>query len=167
MARSGGLSSQAIIRDFVDGDLEAVIQLARELQLHELPMSYHLKPPLMLDASYFEKTIEMLTKHEGRFLVAVFHNRVIGYATLYLDVKAEEEPEEFGYNYASVGDLVIAETARGQGVGKLLLQECESLARAAGQKYFQLSVLGKNYSARQFYVSAGLEEFYVRLEKKL
>jgi ribosomal protein S18 acetylase RimI-like enzyme len=167
MARSSGLKSPITIRDYDDSDLDAVIELARELQRHEMPMSNHLKPPSMLDASYVEKTTALLAKHKGRFLIAVSGDQVIGYATLYLHVEAVEEPEDFGYTYASVGDLVVAKTARGQGVGKLLLQDCEALARAAGQKYFQLSVLGKNHGAREFYSAAGLEEFYVRLEKKL
>ncbi len=66
-----------------------------------------------------------------------------------------------------VGDLVVAEKARGQGVGKLLLWTCETLASEAGQKYFQLKALGQNQSARSFYKSEGFGDFYVRLEKKL
>jgi ribosomal protein S18 acetylase RimI-like enzyme len=167
MARSSSIGSPVTIRDFEDGDLDAVIELARELQTHELPFNDRLKPPSMMGALYFEKTKELLAKHKGRFLVAVSGNVIVGYATLYAEVIADEEPEEFASSYASVGDLVVTETARGQGIGKLLLQECETLARAADQKYFQLSVLGQNQDARKFYTSAGFEEFYIRLEKKL
>jgi GNAT superfamily N-acetyltransferase len=147
--------------------VDAVIVLSQDLQRHEAPFFDRLQPAESVGLNHIEKTQEEMAKHKGRFLVAVSDNKVVGYATVYLEVQSPEDPTAQPYVFAGIGDLMVAEKSRGQGIGKLLMRECEGLARRAGRQYLQLSVLGGNASARKFYAEDGLRELYVRLEKKL
>jgi ribosomal protein S18 acetylase RimI-like enzyme len=168
MARSSSLNPRIIIREYDDGDLDAVIAVARDLQIHELQYFDRLKPPEQINAAYIEEAKQDVIKHSGRFLVATIENRVIGYVTLLLVVSSfEQNSEELTYTYSSIGDLAVVMDQRGRGVGQLLMAESERYARESGQKWLRLSVLAKNQTARHFYKNFGLEEHIIRLEKKL
>jgi ribosomal protein S18 acetylase RimI-like enzyme len=54
-----------------------------------------------------------------------------------------------------VQDLVVAETARGLGVGRRLLAEIAAVARARGGSYLRLSVDDDNPRAQAFYRRSG------------
>ena len=52
-------------------------------------------------------------------------------------------------------------------VGAALLDACEDLARAAGQRWLRLGVLAANERARAFYARQGYGEILLTLEKRL
>ena len=69
--------------------------------------------------------------------------------------------------HAHVDDLAVLASARSKGVGAALLDACEGLARAAGQRWLRLGVLATNDRARAFYARQGYGELSLTLEKKL
>jgi len=155
------------IRGYRDGDQAAVLALVRELQIHEGQYFDRLKPAEDIGPWYIEALIDEAARHKGSFLVAEADGLVVGYATLLTEMSSEGEKDEVPYTCSYVSDLAVLESHRGEGIGRALLQECERLERAAGQKWLRLGVIAANHGARRFYKNFGLEEHLLTLEKRL
>jgi GNAT superfamily N-acetyltransferase len=63
--------------------------------------------------------------------------------------------------------LSVAEAAQRQGIGRLLLREAESLARAAGAVRIELTSAAHREEAHAFYRACGYGEGAVRFVKRL
>jgi GNAT superfamily N-acetyltransferase len=161
------VTSGITIREYRDGDAEAVIAIAKELQAHELTIHDRLKPVDDIGVEYLKALQVEVNTRSGQFLVAEHQGTVAGYCTLLTNCDSAEDKTEILYRYSHVGDLAVLESRRSLGIGKALLDECESIARAAGMKWLRLAVLAKNFRARQFYARENFGEFAVRLEKAL
>ena len=144
-----------------------VVALVRELQAYESAIYDRMKPVDEIGPWYVDKVKADVVKHNGRFLVAEEGRKLLGCASLLAEVTSADDPDEILYSYAYVGDLAVTMSHRGQGVGRALIEECEKIARAAGQKWLRLGVIAANQSAREFYNRMGLEEKFLTLEKKL
>jgi ribosomal protein S18 acetylase RimI-like enzyme len=151
----------------LDSDEAQVVELVRELQAHESNIYDRMKPVDAIGPWYVDKAKAEVAKYKGTFLVADNGKALLGYATLLTEVTSADEPDEILYSYAYVGDLAVSISHRGQGIGRALIEECEKIARAAGQKWLRLGVIAANQSAREFYNRIGLEEKFLTLEKKL
>lgn len=57
-----------------------------------------------------------------------------------------------------VNDLVTLDSARGKGLGRLMLRKLERIAEAEGCEYLVLDTAIANLGARRFYTRAGMEE---------
>lgn len=82
-------------------------------------------------------------------------------------MSSEQEVDEITYGFAYLSDLAVASSARKRGIGRLLVAECENIARAAGRRWLRLGVLAGNGNARRFYKDLGFEEISLELEKNL
>jgi GNAT superfamily N-acetyltransferase len=71
------------------------------------------------------------------------------------------------YTYAYIGDLIVTKSARGLGIGAALLEECERLARAAGEKWLRITALAANRDTVQIYQSFGFTNQFIDMEKLL
>lgn len=139
----------------------------RELQVHESSIYDRMKPVDAIGVWYVDHVKTEVAKYKGKFLVAENGKVLLGYATLLTEVTSADEPDEILYSYAYVGDLAVRMSHRSQGVGRALIEECEKIAKSAGQKWLRLGVLAANHGARKFYSRMGLEEKLLTLEKKL
>ncbi|MGD8554002.1 MAG: GNAT family N-acetyltransferase [Anaerolineales bacterium] len=63
-----------------------------------------------------------------------------------------------------IDELVVAESHRGQGAGKLLVEACISECRKLGCSELEVSTEKSNHAARSFYKRCGFEEDAVLLE---
>ncbi len=161
------MTSGITIRDYRNGDAQAVIAIAKDLQAHELTVYDRLKPVNEIDDEYLEVLWAEVNKRTGQFLVAEHEGTVAGYCTLLTNCDSADDKTEIFYRYSYVSDLAVCEAKRSLGIGKALLGECEEIARAAGIKWLRLSVLAENARARQFYAREDFAELVVRLEKAL
>jgi GNAT superfamily N-acetyltransferase len=125
------------------------------------------KPPEEIGAWYIHDLHASVAKHKGRLLVAESEGVVAGYACLLVDVSSADDHDEILYTYSYVADLAVLASHRGHGLGGALLAACESLARAAGQKWIRLGVIAANHDARRFYARSGFAEQLLTLEKTL
>jgi GNAT superfamily N-acetyltransferase len=155
------------IRPYQEGDLPALIALVRELQAHELALYDLMKQPAEIGAWYFENFAARCAKEVGFILVAEDAERVLGYATLLTSVEEDGTGDEVAHIFAEIADLVVTHEARGKGVGKLLLEECEKRARAAGRELLRIGVLAKNVRAHLVYETFGFTDHHVTMSKKL
>ena len=167
MARRGRIARPFTIREYKDSDEAQVIALVRELQAYESAIYDRMKPVDEIGTWYVDNLKADVAKYHGSFLVADEGGELLGYASLLTEVTSADDPDEILYSYAYVGDLAVTTSRRSQGVGRALLEECERMARIAGQKWLRLGVLAANTNAREFYSRMGLEEKLLTLEKKL
>lgn len=156
-----------LIRPYELQDEPEVVMLAQELQHHEAGIYDRMAPPREIGSWYVTRILRNSRGSGGELLVAERHGRVIGYATVLLGQSSESAMDEVLYTFAYVGDLVVAEAARGQGIGKALLAECERLARAAGEKWLRVTVLSGNARAVSLYRRFGFDSQFIDMEKPL
>ena len=155
---------KTVIRDFIDTDSTAVVEILGEMQAAELPFNPRMKPVTAIGPWY----VAMLKAQEdAAFLVAEFGGKCAGFAVVLLNVIESGDGELKPYVHAHVTELGVAQIARGQGLGSALLQECERRARLAGRDEMTLSVYCGNESAQKLYQRAGFADFKVRMRKSL
>jgi GNAT superfamily N-acetyltransferase len=77
------------------------------------------------------------------------------------------EEERRGRPCAFLYDIHVDEASRGQGVGRLAMQQLEQEASARGLGAIELNVFGGNVVARSLYRSLGYAETFVGMRKQL
>lgn len=82
-----------------------------------------------------------------------------------------EQPTTGMYRYTGpvvwIGDIVVTGSARGRGIGGLLLAEVETWARARGAAHIQLNTHYGNDEALKLYERSGYRCTDIRLRKDL
>jgi len=134
------------IRPLQPGDVDAIMQLHRELGWN---------PAFRADGSTLKQRLGALIEEENALLlVAVHKKKVVGYIhgeiVKYLLFAGSE---------MLMSEVFVREAARGQGVGKALIEAIET--EAIRQCCFRISVLNsreRESYKRGFYPSLGYEE---------
>lgn len=155
------------IREYRETDAERMIALIRELQAHEVAFFDRMKPVADMGHWYIDLLKKQCAEDDGVILIAEANGMAQGYATILTNVVEDGSGDEVAYAYAYVGDLVVAKAARRQGIGKLLLDECERRARLAGRDELRISVLARNGEARETYRAFGFDDLLVDMRKVL
>jgi GNAT superfamily N-acetyltransferase len=155
------------IRTYRPEDEADVVVLVRELQNFESNFYDRMSPAREIGSWYVSRVLRKARASGGDLLVAESAARIVGYASLFNHQSSETMIDEVLYTYAYVGDLIVARSARGLGIGRGLLAECEKLARAAGEKWLRITALAANSSAREIYRHCGFAEQFIDLEKPL
>ena len=167
MARRGRITRPFTIREYQDSDEAQVVELVRELQQHEAPLNQWAKAPEEIGPWYIEEVKKWCAKQEGIILLAEHEARLLGYATVLCTCEEDGADGDFAYLYALVAHLVVTESARGEGIGKALLEACERLARAKARPVLRIGVLSGNLGALQAYQKFGFTPYHLKLEKLL
>ncbi len=160
------MSEAPEIRDYKDEDEAHLIRLIRELQGHEISYYDRMIPPDEIAGWYIDGIRKDCREYAGHIRFAWLDDAPVGYCAIMTRVPNEEVDEQ-RFDYAYVSEIVIAKSARGRGIGKALLQDAETLARAANARWLRISVLAKNTVAREVYGHFGFEEHVISMEKPL
>jgi GNAT superfamily N-acetyltransferase len=155
------------IRPYRETDAEAMLPLFRSLQAHEVPLFDRMKPAEAMGSWYLDLLKKQCREGDGTILVADDGAALLGYATILANVIEDGSGDEVAYAYAYVGDLVVDDRARGHGIGRRLLDECERYAKQAGRDEMRISVLAKNGSAREVYRRFGFDDLMIDMRKLL
>lgn len=155
------------IKPFTSMDSEALLKLARELQGFEAVLYERMKPASDIGPWYLELLEQDCLRDEGTVLIAWTSGRAVGYATIFTNVVEDGGREELPHSLAKIGDLVVTEAARGRGIARKLLEECEKRARSAGRDEIRISVLARNSHAHDVYCTAGFEDHHIAMRKRL
>jgi GNAT superfamily N-acetyltransferase len=89
---------------------------------------------------------------DGLLLGARRDGRLVGYACLYWHFSSLEAAESVLMN-----DLYVSEEARGQGVGRALIEATAEVARERGVPFVEWSTAPDNHTAQRLYDSTGAE----------
>ena len=88
-------------------------------------------------------------------LLATYGDRIVGSATLELDGRTSDEVGPLAPDEAHIRMLGVGAEARGAGVGKALMAECERRAVAASRTRMTLHTTVRMRAARAMYESLG------------
>jgi GNAT superfamily N-acetyltransferase len=100
--------------------------------------------------SFFRRFIA--PSKEGMLLGAWREGELVGYACLYWHFSSTRAVETVLMN-----DLYVEETARGQGVGRTLIEASAGVARERGAHHLEWSTRPDNVTAQRLYDSTGAE----------
>jgi len=89
---------------------------------------------------------------DGLLLGARSEGRLLGYACLYWHFSSLEATE-----CVLMNDLFVDESARGQGVGRALIEASADVARERGVPFVEWSTAPDNHTAQRLYDSTGAE----------
>jgi GNAT superfamily N-acetyltransferase len=102
---------------------------------------------------------------ERKVFVALDNETVVGYATIYIERFAM-----LFYNFdplCVIGDMMIQELYRKQGIGELFIEEAKKMAKEFSVKKLMLNVFAKNQMAYQYFKHQGFEDMMYRMTKKV
>ena len=132
-------ASEVSVRDYTDGDYAACRSLWAELTVYH--RSIFGDPSVGGDDPGAGFDDYLATSNRIRSWVAESHGRVVGLTGL-LDRGASGEVEP----------VVVAESARDQGIGRMLIGRVVEEARARGYEYLAIRPVARNVAAiRRFY----------------
>jgi GNAT superfamily N-acetyltransferase len=131
-----------------------------------------------MDAEFFEdtdlwieeyettisETIEVAYK-ERKVYVALNNEEVVGYATIYIE--RFSMPLYNSEPLCVIGDMMIEEQYRKQGIGELFIEEAKKMANEFSVKKLMLNVFAKNQIAHQYFRQQGFEDTMYRMTKTI
>ncbi len=104
------------------------------------------------DYDLFTKSIRSILQDAGnRIIIAKEEHAIVGYAQIYTCTDIGFEP------YYEVAQLLVSETMRNKGIGKLLMKKVEEIAKHEQVKEIKLSSQIKRSKAHVFYENMGYE----------
>jgi ribosomal-protein-alanine N-acetyltransferase len=135
--REPGMNGNILIRSMTLEDLDGV--MAVELDSFQTPWSL----------SSFAEELEQ--NRLARYLVAEENGEIVGYVGAWLVI-----------NEAQVTNVAVSSHRRGQGIGRMLMNQLMDLARNNGMESMTLEVRVLNTVARHLYQELGFVETGIR-----
>lgn len=131
-----------------------------------------------MDAEFFEDTDLWIEEYEttisetikvafsdSKVYVALDNEVVVGYATIYVERFAM--PLYNSDPLCVIGDMMIEEQYRKQGIGELFIQEAKKMAKEFSVKKLMLNVFAKNQIAYGYFKQQGFEDTMYRMTKTI
>lgn len=107
-------------------------------------------------SSYLASALDVETRlHEGQVMTAVLDDRIVGTITFYLDANDEGTPTTFPIGTAGIRATAVDPSARGQGIGRALVDACIERATAIGATSIALHTADFMTAAVALYERAG------------
>jgi GNAT superfamily N-acetyltransferase len=149
---------------------------------HVQPIVEHWKALMeihkQMDAEFFEDTDLWIEEYEttisetievavsdSKVYVALHNEVVVGYATIYIERFAM--PMYNSDPLCVIGDMMIKEQYRKQGIGELFIEEAKKIAKEFSVKKLMLNVFAKNQIAYGYFQQYGFEDTMYRMTLKI
>lgn len=149
-------SDDIVIRTASDRDVRGVVALAYELLLFHGRLGADWVRPVgslgEFSDAWESYLIRFLSSSISLVLVAERDGALVGYL---MATQHERPPIMVGPPDLMICELAVAESLRGQGVGRRLLDEAEAWGQAEGTGYLRLHVYEANVGAIRFYEREG------------
>jgi GNAT superfamily N-acetyltransferase len=155
-----------VVRPMKDGDREAAVDLIWQLNLFENDITSDRRTERAAAEECLAINARRIQDAGGVQLVAEREGTVLGYLCAVMD----EAPV---YVVAAkrrrmwIADLVVAETARGGGLGRALIAAAEDFARGQGATRINIGAVAGNAGAQRLYESLGYAPSSVERAKEL
>jgi N-acetylglutamate synthase-like GNAT family acetyltransferase len=137
------MDNRLLIRPATDADMQAAFKLIGELGYPDV------------DFNEFATTYSSVQNHPGMTLLLAEHDGdVVGLASI------SRRPQlRLAGDLITIDELVVADTARGLGVGRSLLQHVKTMSQDSGARRLELETTRTRESyERSFYVKNGFTE---------
>lgn len=150
----------AVVREPTSDDEDILLQLQLELRDHHRLLERE-NPRYAVDPAEWRRLLMDSLQHDDRrILVATLDGSVCGF------VQVSFVSKPWGAS-CEIDTLVVSESRRGSGIGSMLVEAAERLARQVGAQGIRANVLVANEPGRTFYENAGYEAIAMRYGKSL
>jgi GNAT superfamily N-acetyltransferase len=156
--------STITLRTAQPSDRDAVIDLILALNIFEADLTGDRKRNRAAAAAYYDELQQRLSRRDGRIVLAEAQGVAVAAMGFSLDEDAAYITDDVR-RHGTVTDLVVHENWRGQGIGRLLLNEAERLTREAGLTRLTIGALAANEKAERAYRAFGFEPYVSILVK--
>ncbi len=116
---------------------------------------------------YFKETMKEVSEKEGKILLSVEDNKVIGLVIGIINNYEENSYEFKAPKRGRITELIVSEKYRIKGCGKLLVSEIENYLKSIGCKAVLIEVFAYNENAKEFYLKKGYETRIIEVIKEL
>jgi ribosomal protein S18 acetylase RimI-like enzyme len=157
-------------RDYASADEQQMVALFDEFQDYIVGLDpLHLIRRLPgYGQTYLAKTLQKVSDHDGKFLLAVDDKTVIGFVMGTIKSRhGNELLEETPYTYGEVVELYVAARYRGTGIGTQLMRHIEDYFAKKNCAVVFIEVFAPNTNAQNFYKKHGYGVRDVFLSKEL
>lgn len=159
--------TKIVIRPFVPDERDVVIDLLQELnRIEDGFIGDRPTDRASAEACLAYDEAHIAASEGGALLVAVEDGVVLGFLALSIEKGVPFVREELR-RHGRVMDLVIAEAARGGGIGSALLKEAEGIARRAGCRSVLVGVVHGNEKAQAAYAKNGFQPYTLDMLKPI
>jgi ribosomal protein S18 acetylase RimI-like enzyme len=159
------------VRPDMAEDRPALLRLLTELQSHlaSLDPQNRLQTADEFDAeTYIDHLFSTLEQNNGSFFVAEEKGTVLGFIAGSIP---KEDPEDLLDHYPAkegkILELVVSESYREKGIGRLLMEKMEEELRRQGCEYIRVGCFAPNTGTHAFYKKCGYDDRYIEMLKRL
>ena len=149
------------LRTALPADHDAVVDLIQQLNVFEADLTGDRLRDRASALAYHGELLQRLAKRDGRVILAEEDGEVLAAMGFVVQTDAAYVMPEVR-EYAVVTDLVVDSRFRGRGIGQMLLQEAERLARKEGLKRLTIAALVANDKALRTYEGFGFEPYVLK-----
>ncbi|MDR7149562.1 ribosomal protein S18 acetylase RimI-like enzyme [Hydrogenophaga palleronii] len=155
------------IREFSpELDSDVVRTCICELQDFGRAQDARMPPGRQISSRYLADLQEKCAMWKGAIFVAESGGQVVGFISVLAAVPVAE-PLDGVTEEARVVDLYVADSARGLGLGKMLMTRAVSFVASHSARWLRVSVFAQNTSALEMYKKFGFSELELSLELDL
>lgn len=152
-----------LIRSYKKEDEVQLKKCILELKLFESKFD----PDYLTDKNSVDNLFLEIIKEKdsgGEILVAQEEKKIVGFISLAITTKNDELILK-KINALYISDMVILPKYRGQGIGTMLLQKAEEIAKQKKIKFLKLIVFAQNIKAKKLYEEFGFTDYEVTMIK--
>src|SRR5215475_8735936 len=153
------------IRAATRDDLDALVSLRPTVHDRHVAAHPEYFKPMTSEAARREAE-SWLQQENAYILLAEIDGRAVGYAFLYVAARPERDSVR-ARRVLYLDQITVAESCRGRGYGKALLDGVRGLARRLGIDIIELDVWSFNDRARRFFLDQGFASLRQRLAQRL
>ena len=103
----------------------------------------------------FKMDLELINQQNGKIFLAIEDTKIYTYIYFLGAVNLNDEIDKLTNDCAKTGnvlELIVKNSSRGHGIGKLLLKKIENHFKSINCKRINIEVFGPNKSALDFYL---------------
>ncbi|HSP26671.1 MAG TPA: GNAT family N-acetyltransferase [Saliniramus sp.] len=158
--------SAPTIRLASEADKDAIIALIHALNLYEAELSADRRTDFPAAEECYAAIRARIARDGGALVVACEDEAILGVLSLAFAI---DEPfvQADLREYGVVTDLVVSQSHRNRGIGRMLLAEAERRTKERGLARLMIGVLSTNRAALASYEKSGFEPHMVTLSKAL
>jgi GNAT superfamily N-acetyltransferase len=153
--------TETVIRPATGADRDAIIGLIHALNCFEATVEDNRDVSLAAAIAGYEATVS-----ETAMFVAEQDGVVTGYICIVIDM-APLFVKEDERRHVQIADLIVAEGARGRGIGRALIARAEAFARENGICRLLIGALAGNHTANDLYANLGFRPYVIERIKAL
>jgi len=158
-----------LVRPYQAPDRDHVCRLMAALQDWERQWAVDRVPGETMASDHVSYLLGLAQASGGETFVALTGEQIVGFLVLIAESEDEDDahliPE--AKRYGLVTDLYVLESARGKGVGALLLGAAEAHAKTMGLSILRIQSLTANSEAIAFYEGRGYAPYELTLGKQI